>query len=122
MDGQGGEGRPAVLPWFHAYCWLLCVLYLGVVAFSLVFCFADPADLEMPRAAAVVVGTLILVMGVTLFVASSIPLLLRPRPWLWTYGLVLICLGMTSACFLPICIPLLLRWIKPEVKRYFGRE
>jgi hypothetical protein len=28
---------------------------------------------------------------------------------------------MTSACFLPACIPLLIYWIKPDVKAYFGR-
>jgi hypothetical protein len=33
---------------------------------------------------------------------------------------VIICLGMTSACFLPVCIPLLIFWIKPETKLYFG--
>jgi hypothetical protein len=28
---------------------------------------------------------------------------------------------MTSACFLPFCIPLLIFWLKPEAKHYFGR-
>jgi hypothetical protein len=32
---------------------------------------------------------------------------------------VTIGLGMTSACTLPICIPLLIFWLKPETKAFF---
>jgi len=48
-------------------------------------------------------------------------LFLRPKPWVWIYDLVIICMGMTSACFLPAAIPLLIYWLKPEVKAHFGR-
>jgi hypothetical protein len=62
------------------------------------------------------------IMCLPLFGACLLPLVLRPQPWLWTYDLVIICLGMTSACFLPACIPLLIFWLKPETKHYFGRK
>ena len=42
--------------------------------------------------------------------------------WLWIYDLIIICLGMTSACFWPAVIPLLIFWLKPETKRHFGRR
>jgi len=96
-------------------------MYLAVAAFSLVFFLADPVELEMSPMAALVMGIGILLMGLGLLVASLLPLVLRPRPWLWTYDLVIICLGMTSACFLPACIPLLIFWLKPETKSYFGK-
>lgn len=51
-----------------------------------------------------------------------LPLVLGPWPWLWTYDLVIICLGMTSTCILPASIPLLIFWLKPETKRYFGKS
>jgi hypothetical protein len=63
-----------------------------------------------------------LLIGLALFGACLLPLILRPRPWLWTYNLVVICVGMTSACFLPFCIPLLIFWLKPEVKAHFGTQ
>jgi hypothetical protein len=44
------------------------------------------------------------------------------RPWAWIFGLVLICIGLTSLCCLPVAIPLLLSWLKPETKSYFGRN
>ena len=96
-------------------------MYLAVAASSLMFFLADPVTLEMSRLGALVMGSVLLLMGLGLLVASLLPLVLRPRPWLWTYDLVIICLGMTSACFLPACIPLLIFWLKPGMKSYFGK-
>lgn len=114
--------RPQVLVWFRIYCVVLCLIYLLCAGFSLVFFAADPEEMDMGKAEAIIMGVLFLVMGVVLFVASLLPLLLRPRPWVWVYDLIIICIGMTSACFLPLCVPLLIFWIKPEVKAYFGRQ
>jgi hypothetical protein len=75
----------------------------------------------MSATAARVTGALLLIVGLALFVVCLLPLVLKPRPWLWTYDLVIICLGMTSACILLASIPLLIFWIKPKVKRYFGK-
>jgi MFS family permease len=96
-------------------------MYLAVAASSLLFFLADPVELEMSRMAALMIGISLLLMGLGLLVASLLPLVLSPRPWLWTYALFVICLGMTSACFLPACIPLLIFWLKPETKSYFGK-
>ena len=114
--------KPAVVMWYKIYAGFLCLLYLLVAAGSLIFFFVDPADLEMPAVAAKLMGALFLVMGLGLFTACLLPLLLTPRPWLWVYGLVIICLGMTSACFLPVCIPLLIFWLKPDAKTYYGKS
>jgi hypothetical protein len=112
---------PKVVWWFKAYSGFLGLLYLAIAALSLVFFLADPADIEMSAAGALISGVLMLVVGLGLFGACFLPVVLRPRPWLWTYDLVIICLGMTSACFLPVCIPMLIFWFKPETKRYFGK-
>lgn len=116
-----GMERPQVIIWFRVYCCVLCFLYLVFAAVSLVFFLGDPVDLEMPRVTALVIGLIFLLSGLLLFVASLLPLILRPRPWVWTYDLIIICMGMTSACFLPVCIPLLIFWMKPETKAHFGK-
>ena len=113
---------PKVLLWFKIYCGFLCLLYLATAAFSLFFFFADPSTTEMSETAARVTGVLLLVVGVASFGVCLLPLILAPRPWLWTFDLVVICLGMTSACFLPACIPLLIFWLKPETKQYFRKS
>jgi hypothetical protein len=122
MTTQNAARPPKVILWFKVYTSFLCLLYLCTAAFSLVFFLADPADTEMSAIAARITGTLLLVLGLGLFGACLLPLVLRPRPWLWTYDLVIICIGMTSACILPASIPLLIYWLKPEAKQYFGRS
>src|SRR5262245_44812644 len=122
MNDDFAPGRlpqPGVVTWFKVYCGALCLLYLATAAASLIFFLVDPVDLEMSPVEARVVGGLLLVMGLGFFVVCALPLVCRPRPWLWTYDLVVICLGMTSACCIPICIPLLIFWTKPEVKEFF---
>jgi hypothetical protein len=114
--------KPNVVTWFRIYCGFLCFIYFAVAAASFIFFFTSPADLEMSAAGARIIGALLLLTGLALFAACLIPFLFSPRSWLWTYDLVIICLGMTSACFLPVCIPLLIYWLKPETKKYFEKS
>lgn len=114
-------GKPGVITWFYVYCWILVVMYFLVMLMSLVFFFVSPEELEMPAQEALVAGITFSVSGGIFVIAGLLPLVLPYRPWLWVYDLVLICLGMTSCCFWPICIPLLIFWFKPEVKQYFAQ-
>ena len=107
---------------FKIYCGFLCLLYLAVDAASLFFFLGNPAELEMSALEARLVGGLLLVVGLGLFIAYLLPLLLSPRSWLWTYDLVSIGLGVTSPCFLPACMPLMIFWIKPATKNHFGKS
>ncbi len=61
-------------------------------------------------------------IGLGLAVPFTMGAILKPRPWVWIFDLVLICIGMTSPCCMPASIPLLIFWIKPETRAYFGRE
>ena len=108
--------RPAVVAWFYAYCAGMALLYAGVLAlFGWLASEGElgPSDDISLIAMAVVCVPLLLVFG-------SAPLLPRRR-WTWVYYLVLICLGMggiTAAA----SVPLLIFWIKPEAKAWFGRQ
>ncbi len=122
-SNSGTEGStPKVVVWFKVYAAVLCVLYLLVAAASFPLLTFDPAELEMSPVEAKVMGVMFLIMGVVLFVACLLPFFLRPRPWVWVYNLVIICFGLTSACFLIACVPLLIFWLKPEVKAYYGKD
>ena len=99
--------------WFKVYSGVLCSVYAALAVYSICVSFAD---IEEDWA-----GPWLLLIALPFFGACLLPLVLKPRPWLWTYDLVIICLGMTSACFLPACIPLLIHWMKPETKAYFGK-
>ena len=112
---------PPVIFWFKIYCGVLCVLYLLVAAAGGVFFFIRPEDVDMPQLFSKVMSVVYLLLGLALFAVCLLPLVVRPRPWVWIYDLIIIALGVSSPCFLPACIPLIIFWVKPETKSYFGR-
>lgn len=112
---------PPVYKWFVVYSIGMALLYLVVAAMGVVFLFIQP-DPEMDEAEATIMGIVFLVLGLVFFVPyASAPFLPR-QSWVWVLGLVLICIGLTSACCLPVCVPLLIFWLKPEMKAFYGRD
>jgi len=111
-----------VLTWFRVYCGLLSFVYLLCMGLGIFLLVLRPAELQNDPLLSSLMGVLYLVMGLVLMAASLVPFFVPPQPWVWIYDLVLIALGLTSCCFLPFTIPLLIFWIKPETRQYFGRE
>ena len=113
---------PKILTWFKAYSALFAALYLACAGSSLIFFLVEPAELDTSKEGAIFVGLILLLIGLVFAAAFALPFFLQPRPWVWIYDLVLICIGLTSPCCMPASIPLLIYWLKPEVKAYFGRK
>jgi hypothetical protein len=114
------ETRPGVLAWFTAYCVLMALVYGVFALLGVVMLFASSST-QTDRVVAIFQGLAFLGFGlVAAGVFGAAPFLPR-RPWVWIYDLVLICLGLTSVCCLPATIPLLVYWLKPEAKWWFGR-
>lgn len=67
-------------------------------------------------------GVLLVGLGVALGGVFLAGLLLPPRSWVWVYDIVLIAIGLSSPCCLPVSIPLLIFWVKPETQAHFGRS
>lgn len=128
--GYGGPpptpaGTPSVVTWFKVYAGLMMALYLLVMGIG-IFLFVAGASIpeleDMNRdMSPVVLGVIYGIMGFVFAVAYSIGLFVPRKPWGWIIGIILIALGMTSLCCLPATIPLLIFWLKPEAKAYFGR-
>jgi len=109
---------PKVIGRFKIYSGIQCLLYL---AFS-ISCFSvDPTVIDAEEGGMHIASALQLVVALGFFGAWVLPLVVRPRPWLWTYDLVLISIGPRNICMLPASIPLLRDWHKPETKSYFGK-
>jgi len=104
---------PKAIRWFKIYSGVQCFLYL---AFSLFCFFAYPAETEIEEEGAHVAAALQLVVGLAFLGAWVLPNFVPPQPWLWTYNLVVIWLGIQNACMLPASIPMLKNWHKPETK------
>ena len=111
---------PPAHKWFIVYCVLMALGYLSLAIAGIVFGFMEP-DREMSAEEAKLMGVVFLVLGLVLFVPFALAPFLPRKSWVWVFGLVLICVGLTSTCCLPICIPLLIYWSKPEMKAFYGR-
>lgn len=115
-------GKPQVYTWFVVYCVLMAIMYLFVAALGIFYPMLTEMAGKDGRMEGQVMGIIYTLSGIIFFIPFAIAPFLKPGPGVWIYDLVLICLGMTSCCCLPITIPLLIFWIKPEVKNYFGRQ
>ena len=114
------SGTPAVYKWFVVYCILMALLYMTMAVMGVVFLFTEP-DRDMSAEEGKIMGLVMLILGLVFFVPYALAPFLPRQRWVWVLGLVLICLGLTSACCLPACIPLLIFWLKPEMKEFYGR-
>ena len=117
--------RPGVWPWFMTYAILMALLYLLLAGFGVTVLAVGPDQFADPKTSAdewVGIAIALIAVGLVLGVAFGLAPFLPRRPGAWVYDLVLIALGLTSACLWPMTIPLLIFWIKPETKRWFGRN
>lgn len=123
METQMQPEKPKVYTWFVVYCILMCLMYLCLMGLGFFYPKLAAMSGESQRMAqATLIGPIYSIFGLIFFVAYLVALFLKPVPGAWIYNLVLICFGMTSCCCLPITIPLLIFWIKPETKNYFNRK
>ena len=116
------ETRPKVITWYNVYLWTLAVMYALAASAGVALFFVPATQLGMDDTEKIILAFVCLVVSVPLAVASLLPFAVNAKPWLWIYGIVMIAIGLTSCCFWPLCIPLLVAWIKPDVQRYFGRD
>jgi len=118
---SGAPRIPAVWYWYVAYCVAMALLYLACIGGGIaLFAFADQLAAEDASSSPLefqIMGAILAAISVPLTVLFAAAPLLRGKLG-WILGIVAIGIGMTSACCLPACIPLLLFWIKPELKAY----
>ena len=97
------------------YGFVVCVCYFYALS-------AEPDSMKYTAEEVKLQGTMMLALGFIFLIPFAIAPFLPKVPWVWVYGIVMIAIGMTSLCCLPATIPLLIFWIKPEARQYFGRE
>lgn len=115
------ERPPEGVVYFRIYAGFMAVINAILALLGLVLMFMP---LFSTSASARNTGTWILGLvyggiGIAFFVPWVIALFGGRKPWVHTLGTVMIALGMTQICCLPILIPLLIQWLKPETKRWY---
>ena len=108
--------------WFVAYCVLMALLYLLTTGIGVLLVILDlgVGSFGNNRGEMLTQGVIFLIFGLVLLVPFSIGPFIKGKSWGWVYGIILIALGMTSCCLWPLTIPLMIQWVKPEMKRMFG--
>jgi hypothetical protein len=104
------------------YAGLMAAMYLVLLIGGTALPLLAPEEVDLkaddppPWAVSLVVGCVSLPFAAAFVAAFFMPV----KPWAWIYHLVLICVGFTSACCMLASIPLLIFWVRPETKAYFG--
>ena len=107
--------KPAVVTWYVVYAVFMAVVYLGAIGLGVLLASFAQKDEETIQ------GVIIAVVSLPFLVLFAVAPFRANTPGAWTYHLVLICLWLTSACCIPVSLPLLIYWLKPETKAYFGK-
>jgi len=115
---------PPVVIWYKVYAGLMAVMYLLVLVGGIALPLIAPEEVDLDAddppawAVSLVVGCVSLPFAAAYVAAFFVPV----KPWAWIYHLVLICIGFTSVCCMLASIPLLIFWLRPETKAYFGHH
>lgn len=113
---------PQTILWFRIYSVFLALVYVACVAGGVFFLTLDSSEAEIPELWITFFGWFFILISLVFAAGFGFGAFLPRKPWAWVYGTVLICIGMTSALFLPFCIPLLIFWLKEPVNAWFGRN
>jgi hypothetical protein len=117
------DPRPRVIFWYRAYAavMLLASLVLLVGATFLAWAQTRPEVAMLPGAGEAQTQAIIMFLLSAFAVAFYGMATFMPfKPWAWTLGLVVIALGLPGLTIV-VCVPLLLAWLKPNVKAAFCR-
>lgn len=113
---------PAAVIWFKVYTGAMALMYVGCFIGGLAMAFFAEEMPERDRTEIYIQGIVFAVMGLPFAIACTLPLILPRKPWVWVYDIVIIVIGMTSCCCIPACVPLLIFWLKPETRAWFGKR
>jgi len=118
--------RPGAVTWYRVYAVLMLVVYgftvlmmMGLVLFQH---WIPHSHTDLPTWMTSLYYAFLGMTSMGFFGLYLASFFLERSPGAWTYHAIMICIGMTSACFIPICLPLLIFWIQNPVKDYFGKS
>ncbi|MCA1590099.1 MAG: hypothetical protein LC734_06845 [Acidobacteria bacterium] len=100
----------------------MVLLYAVLAVLGAFITYLRPETSQYRPEDIVIMGVIYAILGAVLFLVYLIAIILPPKPYNWIVGIVMIAIGMTSCCMWPAVIPLLIYWIKPETRKFFGRN
>jgi hypothetical protein len=117
------ERPPEAVYYFRIYIIVMLLSLLGFFGFGLWLALEKmvSATITTSHSGQVVVGMFIAIVSLVFIIPHAIALFGGRAKWVYTLSVVLIGLSMLwNSCCLPVTIPLLIVWLKPETKKWFG--
>ena len=113
---------PKAVTWARLYAGAFTVMYVLCVIGGVAMLAVGLSSGSRKAGEAIVQGAVMAVVGLPLAVLSGIATVGAGRrsKGMYTLHLVLQGLGCTSCCCLPLAVPVLIQWLKPEVKTWYG--
>lgn len=111
--------KPPVWGWYVLFCVAMAIQWFVLVLLGLSFIFSGPPNRGMSAREAQVLGLIFVGLGAALMTPYAAAPFLPRRRWAWGLGFALILLSMSGTICLPVAIPLLIHWVKPETKWFF---
>ncbi len=111
--------EPGVLVWARIYTTLMALMNLCLIPLGASMFFIDVPPDDTPRWMLLSQAMAVIGMGVVFGLGNLAPWFMQRSKAKWIVYIVLIAWSCTSCCTWPFSIPLLIFWLKPEVKAYF---
>ena len=118
---SASQSAPGVVIWYKVYLGFLAFLFLICVGVGTIPLFLDVSEADLDGLPPALFAGIYMGVGIVFLIPCLVGFFLRRTPGAWIFHLIMICIGMTG-CTLVFSIPLLIFWIKPEVKTWYGRN
>lgn len=110
---------PRVIFWQKVYLGVMVAIYLLVMCGGVaLFLFADTMganeDMDMGPGEAKLMGGIYGGLGLVFMILFALGFVFRKGMLGWVFNLILIAIALTSCCFWPACIPMLIYWVKEK--------
>ncbi len=122
LSAPPSEAAPSVVLWARLYATALGLLELlaAVIGVALLAMGAEGASAPGEELIRQALGGVYLVLGLSLAGVCAWAALAGRRKYAWYLHLVLMILGCTSCACLPFGVPLIVYWLRPETKAWYG--
>lgn len=112
--------KPAVWRWYVVYCISTVLMYLiFFVAVGFLIVYSEELSEFSENNPSLWLLVLMALSGIPFAILYAVAPFLEGKG-AWIVGFITIGMGFTSPCCVPACVPLLIFWLKPETKQYFG--
>jgi hypothetical protein len=113
---------PKAILWARIFAAALALMYVACILGGVLGIFGASQQHGDRAAQAMIQGVIMVVMGIGLSILCAIAFFRIDRRTKGTHTMYLVMMGLacTSCCCIPFALPLLLQWLKPEVKAWYG--